>query len=270
MAGDPENNIVREWLRTLDLSHHLDNFIDNGYDDLETCKQIGEEDMDAIGVQEPRQREDLRQAVARLKQEGGTAVYFTLMGPDSEYIYEDEVAVDFGYGEDEDEKVHSMIDGGRSEMCDCNNCECLQDNHYDVQPPCYLDRNRWKWTEHHLRRGSYEGATEFRQMMRDRPGEEEVLVKKQRSASAVERGGFVEAIGGMSPHDQQRRMFRSLKVHVSCMSLFFLEIIKAPVLPIYTSVSSANCWTIHERQREKRATSRDKHALDCPFQRGLE
>ena len=66
-------------------------------------------------------------------------------------------------------------------------------------------------------------------MMRDRPGEEEVLVKKQRSASAVERGGFVEAIGGMSQHDQQRRMFRSLKVHVSCMSLFFLEIIKAPV-----------------------------------------
>ncbi|XP_022089828.1 SAM and SH3 domain-containing protein 1-like isoform X3 [Acanthaster planci] len=208
--ADPENNIVREWLRTLDLAHHLDSFIDNGYDDLETCKQIGEEDMDAIGVQDPRQREELRQAVARLKQEGGTAVYFTLMGPDTDYIYEEDVTVDYGYAEDEDEKVHSLLEGGRSGICDCRSCECLQESPFEVQPQCYLDRQRWKWTEHHLRRGSFESAAEYRRAFSEHSSSE-TLATKPRSASAVERGGFMEAIGGMSPHEQQRRMFRSLK-----------------------------------------------------------
>ncbi|XP_038047679.1 uncharacterized protein LOC119721794 [Patiria miniata] len=209
--ADPENNIVREWLRTLDLSHHLDDFIDNGYDDLETCKQIGEEDMDAIGVQDPHQREELRQAVARLKQEGGTAVYFTLMGPETDYVYEEDVSMDYGYAEDEDEKVHSLLNGGRSGICNCRNCECLQENHFDVHPQCYLDRHQWKWTEQNLRRGSFESAAEYRRMMSEHSSNE-ALVTKPRSASAVERGGFVEAIGGMSPHEQQRRMFCSLKL----------------------------------------------------------
>ncbi len=33
-------NIVEFWLRTLNLVHHYQSFVDNGYDDLETCKKV--------------------------------------------------------------------------------------------------------------------------------------------------------------------------------------------------------------------------------------
>ena len=33
-------NMVEYWLSMLDLSCYLSSFIDNGYDDLETCKQV--------------------------------------------------------------------------------------------------------------------------------------------------------------------------------------------------------------------------------------
>ncbi|XP_078734390.1 uncharacterized protein LOC144948641 isoform X4 [Lampetra fluviatilis] len=71
-------NIVSEWLRALRLSQYTEAFLDNGYDDLEVCKQIGDEDLDAIGVSSARHRRSIRAAVARLRQQGGTAVYFTL------------------------------------------------------------------------------------------------------------------------------------------------------------------------------------------------
>ncbi|XP_071957207.1 SAM and SH3 domain-containing protein 1-like [Antedon mediterranea] len=73
-----DSNIVEEWLRSLDLSQYLEAFIDNGYDDLETCKQIGEPDLDAIGVDVSVHRIDILEAVNRLKTEGGAPVYFTL------------------------------------------------------------------------------------------------------------------------------------------------------------------------------------------------
>ncbi|XP_076466239.1 uncharacterized protein LOC143297702 [Babylonia areolata] len=72
------NNIVEDWLRSLNLVHYTQAFIDNGYDDLEVCKQIGEADLDAINVRKPSHREKLLQAVQVLREEGGTAVYFTL------------------------------------------------------------------------------------------------------------------------------------------------------------------------------------------------
>ncbi|XP_033105289.1 sterile alpha motif domain-containing protein 5-like [Anneissia japonica] len=73
-----DSNIVEEWLRSLDLSQYLEAFIDNGYDDLETCKQIGEPDLDAIGVDATPHRVDILEAVNRLRTEGGAPVYFTL------------------------------------------------------------------------------------------------------------------------------------------------------------------------------------------------
>lgn len=72
------NNIVEDWLRSLNLVHYTQSFIDNGYDDLEVCKQIGEDDLDAIDVRKPSHREALLKAVQVLREEGGTAVYFTL------------------------------------------------------------------------------------------------------------------------------------------------------------------------------------------------
>lgn len=75
-------NIVKEWLKTLKLQRYAQAFIDNGYDDLEICKQIGTPDLDAIGVHPVVHRGKILDAVDRLRQEGGAAVYFTLENPD--------------------------------------------------------------------------------------------------------------------------------------------------------------------------------------------
>ena len=45
-------NIVGTWLRFLNIQEYTERFLDNGYDDLETVKQIGRADLRAIGVEE--------------------------------------------------------------------------------------------------------------------------------------------------------------------------------------------------------------------------
>ncbi|XP_053736730.1 SAM and SH3 domain-containing protein 1a isoform X1 [Synchiropus splendidus] len=73
--------IVFEWLKTLQLSQYVEAFVDNGYDDLEVCKQIGDPDLDAIGVYIPHHRQRIHDAVRRLKEEAkdtASGLYFTL------------------------------------------------------------------------------------------------------------------------------------------------------------------------------------------------
>uniref|UniRef100_A0A1A8QQ67 Sterile alpha motif domain-containing protein 5 n=2 Tax=Nothobranchius rachovii TaxID=451742 RepID=A0A1A8QQ67_9TELE len=73
--------IVYEWLKTLQLSQYVEAFVDNGYDDLEVCKQIGDPDLDAIGVYTPHHRQRVHDAVRRLKEEAketASGLYFTL------------------------------------------------------------------------------------------------------------------------------------------------------------------------------------------------
>ena len=70
--------IVEEWLRSLNLTHYTQAFLDNGYDDLEICKQIGTPDLDAIGVVKENHREEILNAVEALKNQSSTHVYFIL------------------------------------------------------------------------------------------------------------------------------------------------------------------------------------------------
>ncbi|XP_035277804.1 SAM and SH3 domain-containing protein 1a isoform X1 [Anguilla anguilla] len=82
-------SIVYEWLKTLQLCQYVEAFVDNGYDDLEVCKQIGDPDLDAIGVYIPHHRQRIHDAVRRLKEEDketATGLYFTLepMSPSSQ------------------------------------------------------------------------------------------------------------------------------------------------------------------------------------------
>lgn len=72
------SNIVVEWLRSLHLGQYAESFLDNGYDDLEICKQVGDPDLDAIGVFNPAHRSRLLQSVRTLREEGAASVYFTL------------------------------------------------------------------------------------------------------------------------------------------------------------------------------------------------
>ncbi|XP_069168435.1 uncharacterized protein [Procambarus clarkii] len=73
-----EETIVEEWLRSLHMEQYAESFIDNGYDDLEICKQIGAPDLDAIGVVNPGHRTTLLNAILLLREEGAASVYFTV------------------------------------------------------------------------------------------------------------------------------------------------------------------------------------------------
>lgn len=74
-------NLVLEWLSKQHLAQYVEAFLDNGYDDLEVCKQIGEPDLDAIGVHVQYHRHRLLAAVHKLKDEDqgkGPGYYYTL------------------------------------------------------------------------------------------------------------------------------------------------------------------------------------------------
>ena len=86
--------VVETWLETLGLQRYTQAFIDNGYDDLDVCRQIGEPDLDAIGVTTLEDRAGLLAAVGHLQQSTSTGtdagiasnvtpVYFTLENPDT-------------------------------------------------------------------------------------------------------------------------------------------------------------------------------------------
>ncbi|XP_050083420.1 uncharacterized protein LOC126570018 isoform X1 [Anopheles aquasalis] len=77
------SNIVCEWLRALGLGQYAESFLDNGYDDLEICKQVGDPDLDAIGVQNPAHRSKLLKSVRLLREKGAASVYFQLNDPKS-------------------------------------------------------------------------------------------------------------------------------------------------------------------------------------------
>lgn len=73
---------VEDWLRGLGLLQYAQSFYDNGYEDVETCKEINAEDLDVIGVKGERDRNDIIVAVERLKQN----VYFVLEAEPSEKV----------------------------------------------------------------------------------------------------------------------------------------------------------------------------------------
>jgi len=102
-------NVIKTWLEKLGLAQDYSQaFIDNGYDDLDVCRQIGDADLDAIGVTTADDRANLLKAVSQLQEccsgttgavdlagrtdaasnnataaAAGAAVYFTLENPDS-------------------------------------------------------------------------------------------------------------------------------------------------------------------------------------------
>ena len=50
MVRQEEQTIVSVWLRFLNIEEYSERFIHNGYDDLETVKMIGEDDLKAMGI----------------------------------------------------------------------------------------------------------------------------------------------------------------------------------------------------------------------------
>ena len=70
------DNIVFYWLRHLQLDYYFPQFLEHGYDELETIKCMGEEDLIAVGVNTKHHRYTLIQAVTTLRQKGAAWVYF--------------------------------------------------------------------------------------------------------------------------------------------------------------------------------------------------
>ena len=77
-GGGTSSSIVQEWLSFLQLPHYAAAFLDNGYDDLETVKQIGPADLDAVGVVSVHHRAFLLDAVRVLREQGAAWVYLLL------------------------------------------------------------------------------------------------------------------------------------------------------------------------------------------------
>ena len=76
-----EEKIVSVWLRFLNIEEYTEQFIDNGYDDLETVKLIGEEDLKAIGIH--KDEEMILHSVMILREQGAAWVYL-LVGDEEE------------------------------------------------------------------------------------------------------------------------------------------------------------------------------------------
>ena len=78
MWRQEDQNIVTVWLRFLNIEEYTKRFIDNGYDDLETVKMIGEDDLKAIGIDNQKDLEMILLSVKILREHGGAWVYFLL------------------------------------------------------------------------------------------------------------------------------------------------------------------------------------------------
>ena len=66
---------VGQWLKFLQMDRYLQDFVDNGYDDFETVKQIGPEDLHAIGVSDGHHQSFILDAVRVLREQGAVWVY---------------------------------------------------------------------------------------------------------------------------------------------------------------------------------------------------
>ena len=67
--------IVEDWLRSMGLICYAQAFYDNGYENIDICKEIGEEDLNVLSVTNIKDRNDILAGVCRIKQK---AVYFEL------------------------------------------------------------------------------------------------------------------------------------------------------------------------------------------------
>ena len=82
--ADDSFALVEDWLRSLGLLCYAQQFYDNGYEDLEIIKKIGDSDLNAIGIKNEKDRNDIIAGVHRLKQR---PVYFELE-PEQEELFD--------------------------------------------------------------------------------------------------------------------------------------------------------------------------------------
>uniref|UniRef100_A0A1A9VT04 SAM domain-containing protein n=1 Tax=Glossina austeni TaxID=7395 RepID=A0A1A9VT04_GLOAU len=75
------NTTTTKLKSALKVPKYAESFMENGYDELEICKQIGEIDLDAIGVDNAQHRSKLLKSVRTLREKGAALVYVMINDP---------------------------------------------------------------------------------------------------------------------------------------------------------------------------------------------
>ena len=99
-------NIVSVWLRFLNIEKYTEQFIDNGYDDLETVKLMGEEDHKAIGIDNQKDEDMILHSVKILREQGAAWVYL-LLGDEEENGTQTLISGKMSLSEDQDVSSYS-------------------------------------------------------------------------------------------------------------------------------------------------------------------
>ena len=71
-------SIVRTWLQFLAIPAYVNNFEENGYEDLETIKLVCDDDLVEIGIEDAHHRQIILASVKILKEQGAAWVYLLL------------------------------------------------------------------------------------------------------------------------------------------------------------------------------------------------
>ena len=118
-----EEKIVSVWLRFLNIEEYTEQFIDNGYDDLETVKLMGEEDLKAIGIDNQKDVEMILLSVKILREQGAAWVYL-LLG-DEEDVVKTSSSRKMSISEDEEVSFSSSgkESSGQEDILTSTSCE---------------------------------------------------------------------------------------------------------------------------------------------------
>ena len=71
-------SIVRTWLQFLAIPAYVNNFEENGYEDLETIKLVCDDDLVEIGIEDAHHRQIILASAKILKEQGAAWVYLLL------------------------------------------------------------------------------------------------------------------------------------------------------------------------------------------------
>ena len=98
-------SIVRTWLQFLAIPAYVNNFEENGYEDLETIKLICEEDLLEIGIEDAHHRQIILASVKILKEQGAAWVYLLLASQEQQLEKKDELEEEEEAQEDDGEST---------------------------------------------------------------------------------------------------------------------------------------------------------------------
>ena len=97
-------SIVRTWLQFLAIPAYVNNFEENGYEDLETIKLVCDDDLVEIGIEDAHHRQIILASVKILKEQGAAWVYLLLASQEQQMEKKEQEEEEEGTQEDDGKK----------------------------------------------------------------------------------------------------------------------------------------------------------------------